>query len=185
MKPHAAFLTLVGIMALSRADAPSPQRVLLVGDSLAIGMSDEFRVLARHSGMDGRVEAKTGSRIDQWVRWLPAQLAHHRPSLVIVCLGTNDMMLADGTRRNPDLVTILTREVEQIHAKIMWVGPPKFPNGRLPYEQDIRAILQQKAPNLYDSRALDLPGGGDGVHLSPQGYKQWIDAIWRKLEESG
>lgn len=178
MRPIPTFLLLVGIMAISRADTSPPQRILLVGDSLAVGMADEFRNLSTHDGMDGRVEAKVGSRIDQWVRWLPAHLAHHRPSVVFVCLGTNDMNNQDGVRRNPELVNIIVEEARRVRAKVVWIGPPDMPPGRLPYEKDVRDILRERAPNFYDSRGLTLTRSPDGIHMTPQAYRVWMDHVW-------
>src|SRR3990172_5754810 len=67
-------------------------RVLLIGDSLAVGTAPYFAALAKEAGVEFKSLAKVGTRIDQWASSaeLKALLEKFQPELVLVSLGTND-----------------------------------------------------------------------------------------------
>ena len=141
-------------------------------------MESECRALAKTYRYDVHVSARGGTRIDQWVRWLPEELLLHKPTILLVSLGTNDMSYYGGVRQHPELVDRIVQQAEQAHARLIWIGPPSFTPGRLQYDAEIRSILSQRITLLFDSAALPIEHAPDGVHSTPQGYRLWMDAVW-------
>jgi len=171
-------------------------RVLLVGDSLAVGMAPYFGALAKEAGVEFKSLATSGTTIEQWSK--SAELANllnaFQPQMVLVSLGTNDSVskaagVVERTRVALDrLLTLLTGWKRADGAtgpeNVVWIGPPKLPVNLNP---EIAKMLQDAAGlvaprfSYYHSERLDLPRGPDGLHPTARGYAGWAGAIWHWL----
>jgi lysophospholipase L1-like esterase len=167
--------------------------VLAFGDSLTYGTGakaeDSYpavlgRLIGRtvvRSGVPGEVTARGLER-------LPEVLDEHRPRLVIVCLGGNDM-LRKGTPENIEanlrriLSLIKSRGIDAMLIGVpkptLITSPPSF-YGKLarefniPYEGDIVTSV------LYKS---DLKS--DPIHPNAAGYRKMAEAIVEILQDAG
>ena len=158
---------------------PSGKKVLIIGDSLAVGLSPELSKLLRKNGYTTASHAKIGTNTVQWLKWIKEDLAVHKPSLVIVSLGTNDAAAnQQWIERNKESFLKLIKQVESSGAKIMWIGPPEFDAKLLPRVPYVRDIIIGAAPIFYDSRGFDIPRASDKIHSTPAGYKAWANDIW-------
>ena len=163
---------------------PGESRLLLVGDSLAVGMAPYFRELASASRISFTSLAVVGTRIDQWSDnpTLRDTLASFRPTIVLVSLGTNDEYLtgADAVTRQRAALDRLLKLVGTAAPKdIIWIGPPTLPKR----SNGIVAMLQDAIPSsdYFPSQALTLPRGPDGIHPTARGYAGWAGTIWQWL----
>jgi len=156
-------------------------RLLLVGDSMAVGLTHYLRLLADEEGIEDYMAlATSGTRIDQWARSgeLERALEAFEPTLILVSLGTNDAHLGPGAadRQAPYLEELLDM-LEESGATVVWIGPPE-----LPFEDtEIRELLEDEAPRYFDSLDYDIPRGPDDLHPTASGYAGWAGAIWQWL----
>lgn len=164
-------------------------RLLLVGDSLAVGMAPHFRALAKEQRVPFESLAKQGTRIDQWAasRKLAEKLEAFQPTLVLVSLGTNDeYLMGDGGKRQaPHLKALLEKFSRVPHkhdyglgAEVGWIGPPKLPkkksNGVIPL---LRSTIPET--HYFESQKLEIPRGPDKLHPTARGYAGWSGAVWQ------
>lgn len=174
-------------------------RVLLVGDSLAVGMAPYFSALAKESGVEFKSLATVGTRIDQWASSaeLVKLLDTFQPELVLVSLGTNDSFMQGGDAviakqktQLQKLLALLTQWPRRANhglgaEHIVWIGPPTLPNPPTP---GMSKMIQESAGgplspsyHYYHSERLDLPRGPDKLHPTARGYAGWAGAIWHWL----
>lgn len=157
--------------------AGKADRVLLVGDSLAVGMNGPMKALAADSGIEYRGKAEQGTRIDQWAKSkLQPEIDAFDPSVVLVSLGTNDMKMADPVAaQTPHVQTILQR-ARDAGARVVWIVPPTMPFE----DQGVRQMIVDAKPDgVVRADWLVLPRAGDKIHMTPDGYKQFAAAVWQ------
>ncbi len=175
-------------------------RVLLVGDSLAVGMAPYFAALSKESGVAFQSLATSGTRIDQWASSaeLAKLLESFQPDLILVSLGTNDSFMqssdaATVARQKPQLEKLLALLSQWPRKKdyglgaehIVWIGPPTLHN---PPSPGVSKMIQDAAGaplaprfTYYHSERLSLPRGPDKLHPTARGYAGWAGAIWHWL----
>jgi len=165
-----------------RADS----RILLIGDSLAQGLNPQLKALARDERVTYEGRGISGSRIDQWAKnpWLDQTLASYQPTLILVSLGTNDAYMQGDVweRQRPALERLLDK-LEASGAEVVWITPPTLPvvhNG-MRVDAGFLDTLSREAPNVFDSTALNIPRGPDGLHPNVAGLAGWAGALWAWL----
>jgi len=170
------------VAAATRRPRVTPEsRVLLFGDSMAVGLDPHMRALATETGVEDYLgHGIVGTRIDQWDKspWLDETLQSFRPTLILVSLGTNDEALGQGAalRQEPYLDDLLEK-LESTGADVVWIGPPELPFPRA----GVSDLARDKAPYYFRSELLDIPRSPDGLHPNAAGYAGWSGNIWRWL----
>lgn len=198
---YAGLVLMAGLGAARLLGGPrlrKGMRVLLIGDSLAVGMAPHFAALAKEAGVDFKAMATVGTRIDQWASNadLKKILESFQPELVLVSLGTNDeyMQGADVVQKQQaqleKLLALLTQWPRSHDYglgpdHIVWIGPPTLPK---PPSPGIPKMIQDAAgsvlaPRFYyfHSEKLSMPRGPDGIHPNVRGYAGWAGAVWHWL----
>lgn len=179
----------VGLLVASQAfggarAAPKGSKILLLGDSLAVGLAPRLKQLAEGAGYAFVGAGVSGSTSSQWEDRVPTLLASERPSLVLVSLGTND---GAGDTSKADLhIGNIAHLVSAGAPTFVWILPPSMPS-RLDMEP-VRASVSQYAKNVIDSRAMSFPVGSraaDGIHFDARGYASWAEQGWQKLLDMG
>ncbi len=187
----AAAVTAVGLVELLSGPTLRPgDRVLLLGDSLAVGLSVPFGSLCKDHGIAFQSLAIVGTRIDQWASSadLARTLETFRPTVIVVSLGTNDAYMKGppdpGQRQAPHLDKLLTL-LEAAHPRaIVWLQPPSLPPAATALSsirQLIDTVRRRSHAFIFQSQKLALPRGPDGIHPVASGYAQWAGAIWQWL----
>lgn len=174
----------VFVLARSASGSTAPAglsgKVLLVGDSLAVGLSAPLR---RVLGGKLVVHAKEGTRTDQWLS-LGTWVAEERPAVVLICLGTNDAMMGKPSV-NQTSIAKLVGDASASGARVIWVLPPTLPAtiGKTVVKDDVvRDMVVATGVETFDSRKLDIPRAGDRVHPTSRGYQLWADALLSTLQ---
>jgi lysophospholipase L1-like esterase len=197
---YAGLVVMAGLGAARLLSGPrlrKGMRVLLIGDSLAVGMAPHFAALAKEAGIDFKALATVGTRIDQWSANadLKKLLESFQPELVLVSLGTNDeFMQGDAVKKQqPQLEKLLALLTQWPRSRdyglgaeyIVWIGPPTLPN---PPSPGIPKMIQDAAGSVlaprfsyFHSERLQMPRGPDGIHPNVRGYAGWAGAIWHWL----
>lgn len=191
----AGFLLLAGcgggtpkVAKLAAADA-----VLAFGDSLTFGTGARPEesypaVLAQLTGRNVVRAGVPGEQTAGGLARLPEVLDEHRPKLVIVCLGGNDMLrkqphAAIESNLREILRTIKSRGIDAVLVGVPAPGlitsAPEFYEKlarefRIPYEGKIvTSVLYQ--PELKS----------DPIHPNAAGYRRMAEALDRLLREAG
>ena len=160
-------------------------RLLLIGDSLAVGLNNQLRQHAEAAGMPYRGKGVGGKTIWYWVngkgrQWLNSQLASFRPSHVFISLGTNDAYTRMSAEQIAELTHKLNDIIRKAGASPMWVGAPTLPDrsAGVGIKRNLLDTIRGNAGHFFDSRKVPLPQS-DKIHPTAKGYKQWSDEIWR------
>jgi len=179
-----------GGIGLARALKARPKldensRVLVIGDSLARGMTPHFHTLAEEAELPLLSIAQTGTRVDQWADSpeLAEALIGFDPSHVFISLGTNDAYTNFSPEEVAEDVRALVEMIEETDAHVIWIGAPALPpsSGGMPLHPDTLEAIREEAPNYYDSTSLDIPRGPDLLHPTAAGYAGWAGALWNWL----
>lgn len=179
----------VGLTTLIRRGAPKivpgQTRLLLIGDSLAVGLGPPIAALAREQRVAFDADAEVGTRIDQWATRpdLDQHLAAFKPTLVLVSLGTNDEYMQGSwvVGAQQAKLQALLGKLQATGATVVWIGPPTLPK---PKSNGIVPMLKAAIPSAYyfpSDTALTLPRGPDGIHPTVAGYAGWAGALWQWL----
>lgn len=160
-------------------------RLMLVGDSLAVGMNPHFKELATSQVVPYVSLAKEGTRIDQWNQsaQLLMTLDQFKPTLVLVSLGTNDAYTGITIESQMESMDELLDKLEGVGAEVVWIGAPALPEtyyGNHPNEEMLEAI-RSEAPYYFESHKLEIPRGPDELHPTSGGYGGWAGAVWEWL----
>lgn len=153
-------------------------RVLLIGDSLAVGLGPPLRELAGAAGLELVVEAQQSTRIDQWAgERLRGLLATFQPGLTLVSLGTNDMRQRAAREAKRGQIGELVDTVRRGGGDLAWIGPPSMP---FP-DAGIRALLWEelnaRSVPFFDSSARTIERAHDRIHATATGYQRWAEQI--------
>jgi lysophospholipase L1-like esterase len=189
----AAALAACGEKVPPLAAVGAGETILAFGDSLTYGTGaaepESYPVVLAQitgrtvvrDGVPGEVTAQGLARID-------ASLEEHRPKLVILCLGGNDML-----RKVPDaeIVSNLRQMVQKIRgsgAAVVLVGVPRPQLLGAPPE--FYGEIAQAAGIPYERRALkeilyDRELKSDPIHPNAKGYRKLAEAIAALLKKSG
>lgn len=151
---------------------PGPgKRLLLLGDSLAVGLGTPLRTLATDARAEMVVMARQGTRIAQW-----AEAALPEVDIALVSLGTNDMrLLQPETER--EVLALLVQRLHAAAGRVVWLAPPVMP---FP-DRGVRAMIAGAGVEVFPSLGLTIARGPDAVHPTAAGYAGWAAAIWRWL----
>jgi lysophospholipase L1-like esterase len=169
-------------LGMSKSSAPPggssqamPRRVLLVGDSLAVGLTAPLSRLAEQSQVAFRGSGLSGSNVRQWARGatLPELLSSFRPTHVLVSLGTND---AAGGGVDVATLGLLLSVIQGAGAVPLWVGPPRLP-ARLSADT-VRSDIRRSGVRMFPSEEVDIAQASDGIHPTAEGYARWAAALW-------
>jgi lysophospholipase L1-like esterase len=154
-------------------------RLLLVGDSLAMGLAPHLQALSRDAGHPFQSVAQISTTIEHWSHdaLLTSALEQLKPNYVLICLGTNDAYSSQPLETVKFKLKKLLDKVQAAGAVPLWITPPKLPPKA---RQDVLQLLDAATPNRFQSRDLALPQP-DGIHSTPRGYAGWAGAIWAWL----
>ena len=198
---HIVFACLLACVALVAFAAPSQAPVVLVlGDSISAGYGlaqgegwvtllsqrlahDGYRERVVNASISGDTTAGGRAR-------LPALLAEHRPSIVVIELGGNDALRGgnlDATRANLDAIVVA---VQAAHAKPLIVGITVPPNYGATYARRFEALFTDVAkarraalvPYVFAGFGDDLAQfQADRIHPTAAAQARMLDNVWPAL----
>ena len=191
-------LLIAGGVGVARAVTRRPKfdedsRVLLIGDSLAVGMRPHFQSLAAEAGIPFEARAVGGTRVDQWIdsNRLLEILRTFQPTHVLISLGTNDaytpLVAHDVEEHARELVDI----IQEAGAHPIWIGAPDLPTpipcsvpcpgGMFDLRADTLEAIEDAAPYYFDSTDYEIPRSPDRIHPTAAGYAGWAGVVWNWL----
>jgi lysophospholipase L1-like esterase len=124
-------------------------------------------------------DAWTSSSTTSWSKGerLDNLLVVHRPDVVIVALGANEVFLPA-----PEAVAPRVRSIVQKLAPrpCVWVSPPLWKG-----ETGIVSVERANAApcGFYDSGSVQVERAKDGIHPTPKGGSDWAEAVFAAIVE--
>ena len=158
------------------------QTVLVVGDSLAVGMGSEFFKLVANDHGNAILAGIVGTTTCQWRGKVLPLVEHHHPSLVLISLGTNDaaILAQDPTwlSRNESCYDDVQNEAMSHGSKVIWILPPRLPSKLEASRSKVVQQINRINSSNYDLHHIEVTRASDGIHTTPQGYATWATAVW-------
>lgn len=172
----------------------SPNDVILAfGDSLTYGTgaSEATAYPAVLAALTGRSVINAGVPGDTTTSGLvrlPAVLDEHRPRLVLLCLGGNDMLRKQASASTEDNLRLLVQTIRASGAEVMLIGVPEpklfggAPDFYSRIADDMKLPLEREIFNdvLKDNRLKSDP-----IHANAAGYRVVAERLAEFLHESG
>jgi hypothetical protein len=164
-------------------------KVLLIGDSLAVGLTGPLRNLIgadfESIALKGMyTSAFTGGNANLTTQFKEA--LSKKPNVVLVSLGANDSYAQDPSKQliaTKQAYQTIVNKIKQSGADVYWIGPPplhpyKGNNNIEPKSQDAVRSIISGADNYFASETLSFKQS-DGLH--PDSYGDWANAIFAWL----
>jgi hypothetical protein len=167
---------------LTEPAVPRGASVMIVGDSLAVGMTPEFTSIAKRLGYKPHSHAIVGTTTSQWLRWIKKDLDSYKPVLVVVSLGTNDAADFENVKKSPGMYADLAKTIDDAGAFVVWLDPPAISPKKLEKIDETRKMINDSVPIYFESHRLDLKLT-DGIHATSAGYRTWITQAWRWMAQ--
>lgn len=173
------------------ADEPAPLPaeapvVLHVGDSFVhVGFSQTLKPKFREAGARYVVRSKHSLYTPTIINALrlPDLMRNHKPQLVIVNIGGNEMRMPRPSDHAPAIRKV-AEVVSRGHASCVWVTPP--PPIRSGETGIVAEIKKNTSPcRVYDSTAIAPELNRetyDNVHPTRKAGAKWAEAFWRWLQ---
>jgi acyl-CoA thioesterase-1 len=193
----AAVFAAVLLAACDRAP-PLPRRhphdvLVAFGDSLThgTGATTDTAYPAVLAALTGRTVVNAGVPGDtpaSALERLPGVLAEHRPRLVLLCLGGNDMLRKHPEAETENNLRLMVQTIRASGAEVMLIAVPEpklFGGAPDFYERvadDMRLPLEDDVFNdvLKDNRLK-----ADPIHANAEGYRVVAERLVEFLQDTG
>lgn len=175
---------------------PKPgSRILLIGDSLAVGLGPRLKAFAEKCELEGvdiafDTTAEVGSHATQWEKWLGSRAlsnwhglhGQEPPNIIVVSLGGNDYKLT-----NPQVmresVSEIAAQIRDLDAKLLWIAPPPMPiadtaGARQAWLDEVDLTSH----DWFDTPSVPFPQAPDRIHPTPAGYDQLAASVWKWIK---
>jgi lysophospholipase L1-like esterase len=199
MGPRFVF-ALIAILLLAACDrAPTLPKlnshdvIVAFGDSLTHGTGASAdtaypAVLASLTGLAVINAGVPGDTTSSGLQRLPEVLAEHKPRLVLLCLGGNDMLRQQPAAATENNLRLLVQTIRASGAEVVLIGVPEprlfgdAPDFYARVAEDMRLPLEQDAFNdvLKDNRLKSDP-----IHANAAGYRVVAERLAEFLRETG
>jgi acyl-CoA thioesterase-1 len=198
-----AFTAGLGILLAALPALAAAPKVMVFGDSLAaayglapaqgwVALLDAR--LKRHNPPATLVNASiSGETTRGGLSRIGADLAAHKPNLVLLELGGNDGLRGLPLRESRANLASIIRIIRKANADVVLVGIQIPPNYGLDYAREFRDMYpelakQYKLPpvpflldGIADNRDLFQP---DGLHPAAQAQQRILDNVWPSVEHA-
>jgi acyl-CoA thioesterase I len=152
----------------------------------------QARLITR-PGVQVRNASISGSTTAEGLSRLPTLLQQHRPTHVVIELGSNDALRGTPVRSTFDNLSKMTRLARQSGAKVLLVGMMMPPNFGQRYAQAFAAIYPKvgqaegaRVVPFFLKGVADRPDArewfqADGLHPLAKGHPIMLDNVWEAL----
>ena len=192
-----ALITILFVAACDRAPTLpklSPHDVIVAfGDSVThgTGANADTAYPAVLAGLTGRAVVNAGVPGDTTASALlrlPDVLAEHRPRLVLLCLGGNDMLRKHPAAATENNLRLLVQTIRASGASVVLIGVPEpklfggAPNFYARVAEDMGLPLEQ---DVFSDVLRDNRLKSDPIHANAAGYQQVAERLAEFLRKAG
>jgi len=192
-----AALTLLLVVSKERPPETAPQRpalVLAFGDSLTYGTGAERHLsypsmLQRMAGVKVVNAGYPGETSDRGLKRLPDLLQQHRPDLVVLCHGGNDILRGLPKEALQANLTAMVKISKEAGADVLVVGIPNATTLGFTALPLYEAVADTQK-TLYEGSIIgeimrDARLKSDRIHPNAEGYRMMAEAFYEVLKENG
>ena len=156
--------------------------IMLVGDSLAVGLGSHFHSMAKINGYKPVSHTLSGTATTYWLTRMDQLLKQHSPKLVLMSLGTNDSYGVGQHSPSPSHYQRMTDMVVNSGAILVWIAPPDIRKEKVVKINEVREMIKEISPLYFPSEKYHIPLI-DGIHTTGLGYGFWMKNVWSWLSE--
>lgn len=174
---------------------PAGATVLALGDSLTFGTgatpeTSYPTVLARLSGWNVVNAGVPGDLSGQALERLPPLMAEHRPALVLLSIGGNDLLRRLPDAQTRDNIRSIVRQSREGGAQVMLIAVPApsvaaAATGSLADHAMYEEIAQSEKLPLHARGWSTVLGDAalrsDQIHANARGYEQFAQGLLQSL----
>ncbi|MDP1572805.1 MAG: arylesterase [Thiobacillus sp.] len=172
----------------------SPHDVIVAfGDSLTHGTgaaSDTTypAVLATLTGHTVINAGVPGDTTASGLQRLPVVLAEHKPRLVLLCLGGNDMLRKQPAAATKNNLRLLVQTIRASGAEVVLIGVPEpkvfggAPDFYARVAEEMQLPLEQ---DIFNDVLKDNRLKSDPIHANAAGYRRVAERLAEFLRETG
>ncbi len=173
---------------------PEDAIILAYGDSLTYGSgagkgNTYPAVLEQLSGRKVINAGVPGEQSAQGLQRLPRLLERHRPQLLLLCHGGNDILRRTPHGKTRENLAMMIREARKRGIDVVLIGVPEFSLFSLespPFYAELAAEFAVPIEaEILSELESDNDMKSDHIHLNAAGYQQMAEAIHRLLIKSG
>lgn len=172
---------------------PADSTVLAFGDSLTLGSGVEPRhsypaVLEQLSELEVVNAGLAGELSESGLERLPVLLQQHRPGLVILTHGGNDLLRGRDSEQTSANLAQMMALVAESGSQLLLVAVPR--PGLFPESADFYADLARRyqvplEPGIVAELEADSSAKSDRVHFNEAGYRRMAEAIYQLMVNRG
>lgn len=165
--------------------------ILAFGDSLTNGfgvdadlsypsqMQEKTALNVMNAGVDGEFSSEGLARLHMYLE--------HKPDLVILCHGANDMVNQFSTKELKNNLLEMIKLIKQSEADVLLVGVPEY-NSHSFQTHTLYEEIAQETDVLFENSVLTHIGLNDSlkndyVHPNEKGYELMADTFVDMLKE--
>ncbi len=196
---------LASVGGLTQAAAPGGRTLLVLGDSLSaeygLKLGTGWVALLEQRLQTRKISARvvnasiSGDTTSGGLSRLPALLAQHHPSHLIIELGGNDALRGLPLELTRDNLTRMTRAGQQSGAKVLLLGMQMPPNYGRDYGERFAAMFAEVAKANQAALVPFLLKGvadtsdslrlfqADRIHPTAEAHPQLLDNVWPELQK--
>ncbi len=172
---------------------PADTTVLAFGDSLTLGSGVEPRhsypaVLEQLSELGVVNAGVAGELSDSGLQRLPGLLQQHRPGLVILTHGGNDLLRGRDSEQISANLAQMIALVADSGSQVLLVAVPRpglFPESAGFYAELARQYQVPLEPGIVAELEADGSAKSDRVHFNQAGYRRMAEAIYQLMVNRG
>jgi lysophospholipase L1-like esterase len=194
------FLALVAVLLLAACDrAPTLPKlsshdvIVAFGDSLTHGTGASHdtaypAVLATLTGHTVINAGVPGDTTRSGLQRLPEVLAEHKPRLVLLCLGGNDMLRKQPESATENNLRLLVQTIRASGAEVVLIGvpEPKLFGGAPDFYARVAEQMQLPLEDeVFDEVLKDNRLKADPIHANAAGYRVVAERLAEFLREAG
>jgi acyl-CoA thioesterase I len=167
--------------------------IVAFGDSLTHGTGASAgeaypAVLAALTGRTVINAGVPGDTTSSGLERLPAVLDEHKPRLVLLCLGGNDMLKKQHEAATENNLRLLVKTIRASGAEVLLIGvpEPRLFGGTPDFYERLAEELQVPLEQDVFSRVLqDNRLKSDPIHANAAGYRLVAERLAERLRETG
>ena len=124
----------------------------------------------------------------------PVLMSHEPVDLLIVMLGTNDLLQGNSAEAVADRMENFCRQIELEKSKILLIGPPAMQMGEWVTTRELadasaslnkayKARARGLGVDFVDAGDWNIPLAFDGVHFTEEGHREFAEALAEHLNK--